>query len=73
MTTRNDDSPEFLTIRETAALLRISPNTAYTLVRNGSLPSWRAGRNNQRTIRIPLDGLRQMVAAQSAGGEKSAV
>lgn len=41
--------PEFLTIREAAALLRCCPDTVRAGIRRGELPAVRIG----RTVRLP--------------------
>jgi excisionase family DNA binding protein len=51
----------FFTVEETAALLGVSRNTAYSKVRSGDIPSVRIG----RVLRIPAAALRQMSGAQS--------
>lgn len=43
----------FLTVEETAAVLRIGRNTCYELIRQGQIPHIRLG----RTIRIPTHAL----------------
>lgn len=37
------DSPEYLTLAEAAALLRIGERTAYALARKGELPAMKVG------------------------------
>ena len=51
------DEPLLLTVDEAAALLRISSNSAYALVRQHRLPHVRVG----RTIRIPSARLREWI------------
>jgi excisionase family DNA binding protein len=48
-----DIGPRFLTIREAAALLRVSTTTAYRLARTGELPTVPVGGQ----FRIPADEL----------------
>jgi excisionase family DNA binding protein len=50
-----------LTVTETAALLRISRNTAYSLIAQGQIPSIRLGKR----ILVPKNGLQQMLAEAS--------
>jgi len=50
-----------LTVAEAAALLKISPNTAYELIRQGRIPVIRLG----RIIRIPRFGLEQWIAREA--------
>lgn len=47
------DQPLLLTVREAAALLRISRNSTYELIARNELPSVRLG----RTIRVPRHAL----------------
>lgn len=51
------DEPLLLTVDEAAALLRISRNNVYALVRQHRLPHVRMG----RTIRIPSARLREWI------------
>ncbi len=48
-----DDLPVTLRIDEVAAVLKVSRNTAYALVRRGVLPSLRIG----RCLRVPKQSL----------------
>jgi excisionase family DNA binding protein len=69
MTTNHTEDMGVLTVRETAKLLRISESSARSLIRDGTIPSWRPGRAGQagwRTIRVPLRGLQEMVSAQTS-------
>lgn len=50
-----DVLPVMLTVRETAAVLRVDPHTIYELVRTHRLPHVHVG----RPIRIPRDQLRE--------------
>jgi excisionase family DNA binding protein len=52
-TTTYDDLPDFLTVEELAAWLRLGRNTAYEIVRRGDVPHVRFG----RSIRIPKAAL----------------
>jgi putative molybdopterin biosynthesis protein len=54
--------PDMLTVREAAAYLRISTDTAYQLIAHNQLPHIRLG----RVIRVPRFGLEQWIA-RSAG------
>jgi excisionase family DNA binding protein len=56
------DDRLLLTVRETAAALRISRNACYELIRRGELPVIRLG---LRTLRVSRFGLEQWIAAQS--------
>lgn len=47
--------PELLTVKETAALMRLDRNTVYELVRTNQIPHVRLG----RSIRIPRQALLQ--------------
>jgi len=53
--------PPILTVEEAAAFLRIKRSTAYELIRQGQIPSFRVG----RFIRIPRDALLRV--AEGAG------
>ena len=48
-----DKLPLVLHVKDLAAILSISPNTAYALVRSGQIRSVRTG----RTYRIPKDAV----------------
>jgi excisionase family DNA binding protein len=48
-----DELPDFLTVEELAAWLRLGRNTAYEIVRRGEIPHVRFG----RSIRIPKTAL----------------
>lgn len=50
-----------LTVEETAALLNVSRNTIYSLIREGTIPHVRLG----RSIRVPRFGLERWVADQA--------
>ena len=50
---RFDDLPEMVTVEEMGAFLRISRNSAYDLVKSGTLKSVKFG----RVIRIPKAAL----------------
>lgn len=54
-----EDLPLTLTVEEAAEVLRISKNSAYAAVADGSLPSVRIG----RVIRIPRDALAAVLGA----------
>jgi excisionase family DNA binding protein len=53
------DHPEVMTVKESAALLRISTKTVYALVKAGRLGAYRAGRAlriRRSTVLQLLDG-----------------
>ncbi|MDR1393246.1 MAG: helix-turn-helix domain-containing protein [Bifidobacteriaceae bacterium] len=50
--------PEFLTVSEVAASLRVSDMTIYRLIAAGGLPALKVG----RSFRIPADALNQWLA-----------
>jgi len=54
-------SPRFLTIFEAAAILRVSKQTVYRLVRAGDIEAVRVG----RSFRIPVHAVRPRTAAVS--------
>jgi excisionase family DNA binding protein len=54
MATAQPTSPEFLTVRELAAYLRVSVRTAYQLVYDGAVPAARVG-GQYRIPRAQLD------------------
>ncbi|WP_051276272.1 helix-turn-helix domain-containing protein [Desulfovirgula thermocuniculi] len=60
------DLPEFLTVGEVAALLRLGRSTAYELIRRGEIPSFRVGRH----IRIPRRELERLAAGKGTGRDK---
>jgi excisionase family DNA binding protein len=51
---------KLLTVKETAALLRVTPHTVYRMTRTGALPSLRLGQQ----IRFDEDTLSEWLAAQ---------
>ena len=55
-----DEFNEFdvLSVKELAKILRIGTNSAYTLVRNGIVPSIRVG----RVYRIPFSSVQEFLA-----------
>ena len=57
----NNGQALLLTVAEAAELLKISPNTAYELIRQGRIPVIRLG----RIIRIPRFGLEQWIAREA--------
>lgn len=63
--------PMFLTVYEAAELLRLKRSTAYELVRQGAIPSFRLG----RFIRIPRSVILEMANEKrqenQTGGAKS--
>jgi excisionase family DNA binding protein len=59
MTTRWDELPLYLTVDETAGVLRVARNHAYQMIRQRVIPHVRLG----RAIRIPREQLRQRVEA----------
>jgi excisionase family DNA binding protein len=57
MVTRGDQGPEpeYLTVRETAALLRAHPNTVRRWAQQGVLQAWRIGpRKDRRFLRVDV-------------------
>ena len=57
MVTRGDQGPEpeYLTVRETAALLRVHPNTVRRWAQQGVLQAWRIGpRKDRRFLRVDV-------------------
>ncbi len=56
------DDAVLLTVREAAAVLRISRNLAYELVARGEIPAVRLG----RVIRVPRTALDHWLEAESA-------
>ncbi|MGE5483680.1 MAG: helix-turn-helix domain-containing protein [Ignavibacteriales bacterium] len=52
-----------LTVEETAKVLRISRGLAYSLVREGQIPSVKLG----RVIRVPRAGLEALLNGQTSG------
>lgn len=55
-------SPEYLTIREAAAVLRCCPDTVRAGIRRGELPAVRIG----RVVRLPRARLALLAAERSA-------
>ena len=58
-----DDLPEFLTVPEAAAVLRIGRNSAYSLCQRWLISGGRSGLpvvQLGRSLRVPRDGLRQL-------------
>ena len=53
----SDTKSDILTVRELSKLLRIGINNAYKLVRNGTIPSVRVGRQYRITRQAVLDWL----------------
>lgn len=52
------EDPEYMTVAEVAALLRVSKMTVYRLISDGELPARKIGR---RTIRIPANSVRRLL------------
>lgn len=50
-----DNSPDMLTVRQVADLLRIGRNTAYELVRAGLVPSVKIGRQIRISKQAVID------------------
>lgn len=50
-----DNSPDMLTVRQVANLLRIGRNTAYELVRAGLVPSVKIGRQIRISKQAVID------------------
>ena len=57
--------PRFLTVQETAELLRLHRQTVYTMASRGQLPAVRIG----RALRIHAGKLERMLEDQAAGHE----
>lgn len=55
------DSVRLLTIKEAAALLGIGRTKMFELLADGGIPRRRLG---ERTVRIPLDGLKAWLDSQ---------
>lgn len=53
------DVPAYLTVPEAAKALKVSAKTIYRLIKEGKLPSSRAG----RAIRIPVEALEALRGA----------
>lgn len=53
VTTSVDDLPLFLTVEETATVLRKGRTATYAAIERGQIPSVRVG----RTLRVPRDAL----------------
>ena len=51
-----DDLPSVITVQEAAIVLRLKRSTAYELVRQGAIPSFKIGRHI-RVSRIELEKL----------------
>ncbi len=60
-TPRFDDLPDLLTVPEVATLLRIGRGKAYSLVRQGDLPSLKLG----RTLRIPKSAVERLAGVDA--------
>lgn len=60
----NNDSP-LLTVREVAAMLRVSPSLVYRLVEAGKLGCFRIGQK-RGAIRVSRDSVNQFLAASQA-------
>ncbi|MGB9804373.1 helix-turn-helix domain-containing protein [Desulfofundulus sp. TPOSR] len=58
--------PPVLTVMEAARILRLKRSTAYELIRQGVIPSFRVGRH----IRVPRHELEKMIAGKNAGRSK---
>jgi excisionase family DNA binding protein len=59
------EAAQYLTVREFAAELRISPRTAYELAREGRIPVVRIGSQ----LRVPRGALADWLEANTRGGE----
>lgn len=58
-----DDLPLVMTVQEAASVLRLKRSTAYELVRQGALPSFKIGRH----IRVSRAELEKLIAGKTAG------
>lgn len=56
--------PLTLSVQEAAAALGVGKNTAYDLVRSGTLPHVRIG----RTIRVPAEALKEWITSNTQQG-----
>ena len=55
------DSPQVLTVTETAKLLRLARNSVYAAIRRGEIPSRKIGRR----LLVPREALERFLAAQT--------
>jgi excisionase family DNA binding protein len=60
---------EYLTPREVAAVLSLSTDTVYTMLREGELPAIRLGAGKRQVWRIPLIEFREYLTAIRTGPE----
>jgi excisionase family DNA binding protein len=65
------DAPLLLTVREAASLAGVSLTLAYRMTRCGEWPTVRVGLR-RRGVRVPAEGLRAWIAANTEGGLASA-
>jgi len=63
-----DALPEFLTVRELAALLRVSPNSVYEAYKRGEIPG---GRRVGRSIRFHTATVLEWFRSQGRGSPPS--
>jgi excisionase family DNA binding protein len=60
---------EYLTPRDVAAVLNLSTDTVYTMLREGELPAIRLGAGKRQVWRIPLIEFREYLTAIRTGPE----
>lgn len=63
----NEGLPLTLTVQQVAKLLKVSKNTAYRLVRSGTLRSIRVGRQ----IRVPRSALEDYLNGEPERGQSA--
>jgi excisionase family DNA binding protein len=59
-----EDLPQFLTVEELRAFLRIGRSSAYDLIRRGIMPAIRWG----RTVRIPREAVMKFLDREGQNG-----
>ena len=62
-TTNFNDLPLVMTVQEAARVLRLKRSTAYELVRQGVIPSFKIGRH----IRVSRAEIEKLIAGKTAG------
>jgi len=66
ITTKHDEIPSLLTVREVAQLLRIGRSTVYQLLQRGDLTNIRIG----RSVRVRLEDLQKFIELNASNKEK---